>query len=139
MKISSVPRAPTKVGACAKSPVFGKGERGARNPPNGSNGRKRAVQEKMDSVLRKLFSGKGFCKTSANVFEIRRGLDFCPAREGGRNAGRGFGFLAEGAKNVNLINFLLITFLAVNYFWSVRCIRCLNINTALITITIVDF
>jgi len=30
----------------------------------------------MDSVLRKLFSGKGFRKTKTNVFEIRRGFGF---------------------------------------------------------------
>ena len=37
---------------------------------------------KMDSVLRKLFSGKGFRKTSTNVFEIRQDSEFCP--RGGR-------------------------------------------------------
>ena len=38
---------------------------------------------KMDEVLQKLFSGKGFCKTSANVFEIRRGSEFGFPRGGG--------------------------------------------------------
>ena len=38
--------------------------------------------EKMDSVLRKLFSGKGFRKTETKVFEIRRDFEFCP--RGGR-------------------------------------------------------
>jgi len=36
----------------------------------------------MDSVLRKLFSGKGFRKTETNVFEIRRDFEFRP--RGGR-------------------------------------------------------
>jgi len=37
---------------------------------------------KMDSVLRKLFSGKKIRKTETNVFEIRRDFEFCP--RGGR-------------------------------------------------------
>jgi len=41
----------------------------------------------------------------------------------GRNAGRGFGFWRRGLKNVNLINFLLITFFTIHDFWSVWCIR----------------
>ena len=36
----------------------------------------------MDSVLRKLFSGKGFRKTETNVFEILRDSEFRP--RGGR-------------------------------------------------------
>jgi hypothetical protein len=32
----------------------------------------------MDSVLRKLFSGKGFRKTETNIFEIRWDFEFCP-------------------------------------------------------------
>jgi len=50
---------------------------------------------KMNEVLAKLFSWKGFCKISANVFEIRRDSEFGFPR-GERGLGnesvRAFGF-----------------------------------------------
>jgi len=51
----------------------------------------------MDSVLRNYFAGGRIRKTETNVFEIRRDSGFRPAGGCGRNAGRGFWNLAEGA------------------------------------------
>ena len=60
----------------------------------------RNTNTKWTKFCKNYFLGKGFCKTSANVFEIRRGLEFRP-RGGGVWGGIRAGFLlvlAERAK-----------------------------------------
>jgi len=53
--------------------------------------------EKWMSKSKAKCAGGKFCFCSANVFEIRRCLGFRPAGECGRNAGRAFWILVEGA------------------------------------------
>jgi len=51
--------------------------------------------EKWTKFCKNYFLGKGFCKTSANVFEIRRGFGFGFPRGGGVWGGIRAGFLSN--------------------------------------------
>src|SRR3990167_9051413 len=89
---------------------FSKGEKRGTQCTERLKWQEMSRSEKRTRFCKNYFLGKGFCKTSANVFEIRRGLNPARRRGLGRNP-RGHFWRGKGLKPVKIFFILFNIFI----------------------------